>query len=118
MANTGSTSITGTVGSANGPITLSSTALTVNFTAAVSSSTVYKPTAGSNTITVPSGTTQVLIVFDTANAVVATLKGVGGDTGIALNLTGPVVIPVASSVTTFILSAAANFATNVLVTCF
>ena len=44
--------------------------------------------SGTNTITVPSWAAAVIINFATANAVVVTLKGVAGDTGIALDPNG------------------------------
>lgn len=63
--------------------------------------------SGANTITVPTGgstPTSVTIVPPTGNTVSLTLKGVTGDTGIALHLTDPTNIALASSVTTFILT--------------
>ncbi len=43
---------------------------------------------GANTITVPSKAEGVIISFDPASTKVKTLKGVDGDTGIALRLNG------------------------------
>ena len=54
-----------------------------------------------NAIHVPTGATAVLIVPDSANTAAITLKGVTGDTGIALHLTDPTTIALSSSVTSF-----------------
>jgi hypothetical protein len=63
-------------------------------------------TSGNNAISVPSGATGVTIVLPTTNTVVVTLKGVNGDTGVALHLTDPSSIALGSTVTTFVLNAA------------
>jgi hypothetical protein len=63
--------------------------------------------SGNNTITVPSGAVAVTIIFPEDNTVAVTLKGVNGDTGIALSLTDPTSIGLAS-VSTFVLSAAST----------
>lgn len=60
--------------------------------------------AGANTITVPSNAVAVTIIKPTGNTVTLTLKGVTGDTGIALSLTSPDSISLAS-VSTFVLTA-------------
>lgn len=63
--------------------------------------------SGANTITVPTGgstPTAVTIVPPTGNVVTMTLKGVTGDTGVALHLTDPTNIALASSVTTFVIT--------------
>lgn len=60
--------------------------------------------SGANTITVPSGAVAVTIIPPTANAVTMTLKGVSGDTGIALALTAPCSLSL-SSVSTFVITA-------------
>ena len=63
--------------------------------------------SGANTITVPTGgstPTAVTIVPPIGNTVTLTLKGVTGDTGIAMHLTDPTTIALASSVTTFVLT--------------
>jgi pyruvate/oxaloacetate carboxyltransferase len=62
-------------------------------------------TTGANTVTVPSGSIAVTIIKPAANTVALTLKGVAGDTGIALNLLDPDSISLAS-VSTFVLNAA------------
>lgn len=60
--------------------------------------------SGANTITVPSGAVAVTIIPPDNNAQTITLKGVTGDTGIALNLTAPCSLSL-SSVSTFVLTA-------------
>lgn len=67
--------------------------------------------SGANTITIPLGgtvPTAVTIVPPTGNQNSITLKGVTGDTGIALHLTDPTSLALASSVTTFVLTAGAT----------
>lgn len=67
--------------------------------------------SGANTITVPTGgtvPTAVTILPPTGNATAITLKGVSGDTGIAIHNTDPTTVALASSVTTFVLNAAAQ----------
>lgn len=65
---------------------------------------------GNNTITVPTGgssvPTAVTIVPPEDNEVVLTLKGINGDTGIAIHLTDPLTLSLADSVTSFVLNAA------------
>jgi hypothetical protein len=64
--------------------------------------------SGANTITVPTGGTvpkAVTIIPPTGNQDTLTLKGVTGDTGIALHLTDPFTISLATSVTTFVITA-------------
>lgn len=67
--------------------------------------------SGFNEITVPSSTgvtvTAVTIIPPTGNTSSITLKGVTGDTGIALHVTDPTTIAIASSVTTIGLTAGA-----------
>lgn len=69
--------------------------------------------SGNNTITVPSaGSTQataVTIIPPSGNAVVLTLKGVSGDTGIAIHKTDPTSLGL-NSVSTFVLNAASAVA--------
>jgi hypothetical protein len=47
---------------------------------------------GFQAFTIPANATAVLIIPDSANAQTLTLKGVTGDTGIALNKTQPTVV--------------------------
>lgn len=63
--------------------------------------------SGNNTITVPTSAIAVTIIPPTGNTVALILKGVNGDTGIALALLGPSSISLLS-VTTFVLNAASS----------
>ncbi len=62
--------------------------------------------AGDNTITVPTALapTGVTIVPPAGNTQTITLKGVAGDTGIALHLTDPSSIALKSTVASFVLT--------------
>jgi hypothetical protein len=64
--------------------------------------------SGANTITAPVAAvaTRLTIVPPAGNALLITLKGVGGDTGIPLHKTDPTSIAIDSSVVTLILNAA------------
>jgi hypothetical protein len=67
--------------------------------------------SGANTITVPTGgttVTAVTIVKPAGNTVSITLKGVTGDTGIALHKTDPDSISLDPSASTFVLTAGAQ----------
>ena len=61
-------------------------------------------TAGNNTITVPTSAVAVTILMPDGNTVQVTLKGVAGDTGIALSKSDPTSIGL-NGVTTFVLNA-------------
>lgn len=61
--------------------------------------------SGNNTITCPSNAVAVTILMPSGNTVQVTLKGVNGDTGIALSLSDPTSIGL-NGVSTFVLSAA------------
>jgi len=70
--------------------------------------TVYTLSAGANNITPPTGGTTpkaATIVPPVGNTNTMTLKGVTGDTGIAMHLTDPAVITLATTVTTFCITA-------------
>jgi hypothetical protein len=71
--------------------------------------TVVNLSSGNNTVNIPTAGAStiagVLIVPPASNAVAMTLKGVNGDTGIALGLTNPTVISLATSVTSFVINA-------------
>lgn len=69
--------------------------------------TIHTLAAGPNTITVPVGATctAATIVPPSGNLQTLTLKGVTGDTGVALHLTDPTTLALASTVTTFVLTA-------------
>jgi len=60
--------------------------------------------SGANTITVPTGAVAVTIIPPDNNSETLTLKGLTGDTGIALALTAPCSLSLAG-VTTFVLTA-------------
>lgn len=61
--------------------------------------------SGANTITVPSTSyTHVLILPPSGNVQTLTLKGVSGDTGVALSVTKPVLLSLAS-VASFVITA-------------
>jgi hypothetical protein len=67
--------------------------------------------SGANTITAPTGgatVSAVTIIPPAGNTVVLTLKGVSGDTGIPLHLTGPSSIALPSSVVSFVINAAST----------
>lgn len=64
--------------------------------------------SGANTITAPTGGTvpkAVTIIPPAGNQETLTLKGVTGDTGIALHLTDPFTLSLATTVTTFCITA-------------
>lgn len=63
--------------------------------------------AGDNTVTLPTGYTTVILIPPAGNTNAIILKGAGGDTGRRLHNTNWQVIHFDSSVTTFILNAAA-----------
>lgn len=70
--------------------------------------TLHTLAAGANTITAPTGgsvPTAATILPPSGNTQTLTLKGVTGDTGVALHLTDPTTIGLATSVTTFCLTA-------------
>ncbi len=72
-----------------------------NLTLSLGANTINVPTGGS---TVP---TAVTIVPPNGNTVALTLKGVSGDTGIALHLTDSTTIALASSQASFVINAGA-----------
>lgn len=65
-------------------------------------------TTGANTITVPTGSVAVTIIPPAGNTVALTLKGVSGDTGIALALASPTSIGLATGVVNFVINAASG----------
>lgn len=67
--------------------------------------------SGFNSVSVPTGGStpvSVTIIPPTGNATTLTLKGVTGDTGIAIHLTDPTTVAIASSVTAIGLTAGAT----------
>ena len=69
--------------------------------------------SGANTITPPTGTVSVTIIPPSGNTVALTLKGVTGDTGVALHLTDPTSIGLAGT-TAFCLTAASGVTVRLL----
>lgn len=78
----------------------------------------YNLSSGANTITIPSNTTMVIIIMPDGNNQTCTLKGISGDTGIALNLEGVNILTLseASPPSTIILAAGGTI-TGVKVVC-
>lgn len=67
--------------------------------------------SGANTVTLPTGGSTpkaATIIPPIANTIALTLKGVTGDTGIALHLTDPTIVAFDTTVTSFVLTAAAS----------
>lgn len=64
-------------------------------------------TTGANTITAPSGAKGVTMKPPSGNTQALTLKGVSGDTGIAIHKTDPTSLGL-DSVTTFVINAAGS----------
>lgn len=69
----------------------SQVSLSWSITAGVSDALVDL-SSGANTVTVPTGTTLVVVIPPTANTATITAKGVSGDTGFQLSKTKPSVI--------------------------
>jgi hypothetical protein len=69
---------------------------------------------GNNTITVPTGATAVTILPPTGNTSVLTVKGIAGDTGIAIHLTDPTSIGLATTVTTFVINASVSITARLI----
>ncbi len=90
-----------------GDVTGTETSTAATNTASPGTIEIKTLSSGANTITVPTGgttPTAVTIVPPAGNTVTLTIKGVTGDTGVALHLTDPTTIALASSVTTFCLT--------------
>jgi len=111
MAAAASIVVTGTIGSLPGgsrtigPLTLTSAAAS-----GVVQQTVLQ--SGDNTITLPTNITPsgCIIVLPSSNTALTTLKGAGGDTGIAIGKTGYAVLnwETANKPASFILNSAAT----------
>ena len=92
MAVTGTISISGTIsgdvggGKTIGPFSIAPATPIVDTTHVTLSS-------GANTITVPTTANGVVIVPPTNNAQTLTLKGVTGDTGVAISKINPTLLP-------------------------
>lgn len=79
---------------------------TINVPTPICAVTQIALASGFNSITIPPGTTFYQIQFPAGNATAVTLKGVTGDTGILLNLTGTDLLQVTPAQTTIGLTAA------------
>lgn len=72
--------------------------------------------SGANTITVPTNAAGCIIQPPSANTIALTLKGVTGDTGIALSLTGPTLMTFpATPPASFVITAASGTTGNTAV---
>ena len=80
----------------------------ITMTAAIGERDLQNLAMGDNTITIPTGTEMVIITPPSGNATAIILKGAGGDTGRRLHNTRWNPISFDSSVTSFILNAAAG----------
>ena len=90
MAVTGTLGLTGRI--SGEPEGTSDVSLTWTITAGVSDAFVFTTETGNQTVTVPTGTTMVIVVPPTTNAQAITAKGVGADTGFQVSKTKPTVI--------------------------
>lgn len=91
-----------------GDVTGTETVSAAQNAASPGSVTLHTLSSGANTITAPTGGSTVVsatILPPAGNTQTLTLKGVTGDTGVGLHLTDPTTIALASSVTTFCLTA-------------
>lgn len=96
MAGTSTVTISGTlVGGNTGSDTFATKSITN--TSAAEYTQQINLASGFNSITVPSGVTGAYMLPPPANTQTLTLKGVTGDTGIAISPTAPCVIGFASS---------------------
>jgi hypothetical protein len=78
------------------------------YSAPIGSITAVNLVSGANTITIPTGTTTIIIQPPITNTVVLTLKGVTGDTGITISLTNIQVIQPTATTTSFVITAAST----------
>lgn len=107
MAVTGQRSITIQF---TGDVKAANTFLAANNAASPGQIEIKSLAAGANTITPPGGGTtpkSCTIIPPSGNTQLITLKGVGGDTGVALHKTDPTTIALDSPTATFVLNAAA-----------
>lgn len=91
-----------------GSVTGTETVSAASNAASPGSITLHTLASGANTITVPTGgstPSAATILPPTGNVQTIILKGVTGDTGVGLHLTDPTTIALATSVTTFCLTA-------------
>lgn len=69
--------------------------------------------SGNNTITPPTGAIGATVLMPEGNTALVTLKGVNGDTGIALALTDPTSLGL-HAITTFVLNAASSVTVQII----
>lgn len=106
MAVTGTLTFSGTL--SGEPEGSSSISLTWTISAGVSDALVGL-SSGANTISVPSGTSLVVVIPPVANTETITAKGISGDTGFQLSKTKPTVIAWETG-SSFVLTAGAAIA--------
>lgn len=80
----------------------------VTSAAAVDHTLTQDLSAGANTITIPSGATCVMITPPSGNTQALTLKGVSGDTGIAISKTKPTLLSFDTPPANFVINAAGS----------
>lgn len=82
--------------------------IVANISAAVAQTTQISLAIGDNTITIPTGTTWVLLVMPSTATGIIILKGNAGDTGIRILETAPIVVlPLDSVLPVLIINASA-----------
>lgn len=85
--------------------------LTITGTATLGEVHDFTPATGANTVTVPTTATAVIIVPATSNTATLTIKGVTGDTGVAISKVNPTVLSFdATPPASFVLTAGAGAA--------
>ena len=116
MAYATTSIIATTTGGSDGSWSLGPSGSTRNMTSAVSAETIVTLSVGSNTITVPTGATNAIIfpssntssTTNTSYAGTLTLKGVAGDTGVAISSASPTLLPWDTAPSTFVLGASST----------
>lgn len=69
----------------------------------------FTPASGANTVTVPTTATAIIIVPATTNTATLTIKGVTGDTGVAISKVNPTILSFDTSPpASFVLTAGAG----------
>ena len=88
----------------------------ISITTPVGAITATALANGANTISIPTGTTLILIQLPVGNATAVTLKGVTGDTGLPLNPVGVSMWQPKAAETSFVLTAGGAIATLTTIT--
>ena len=110
----GSTSIFAAVtGGNDGSWALGPAATTRSMTTAINAESVLSLSVGANTVTVPTGATNAIIIpssnssgtTNTNYAGTLTLKGAAGDTGVVISSSAPTLLPFDTAPSTFVLNA-------------